>query len=199
MIKLYYSKASPYARKIRVLVEELKLKEQIVLIESHPFDDEKQLLNANPLGKVPVLEVDGKSIIDSVVICDYLFSKSSGEISKEKENYWEVRTQRAMAQGILDVAVAWRREHMRDENIRSQFWETRSHNATLRSLEWFNQRIDSIQVFPEISAITLACALEYLSFRHPQLDWKELYPKLVDWLKVQQLRASMKTTQPDQA
>lgn len=101
-MKLFYSPVSPYARKIRVLAIELDLFEKIEWIESHPFDDEAQLLSANPLGKVPVLQVDGNSILDSVVICDYLQNLSEQKQSAPNPNYWKHRTQISMAQGVLD-------------------------------------------------------------------------------------------------
>ncbi len=195
MIKLFFSPASPYARKVRVLAIELELNKQIQFIHCHPFDNQAQLLNLNPLGKVPVLEIDGGCILDSSVICDYLLQLST--LSKPSaEDFWQQRTALSIAQGLLDIAVAWRRETMREEKLQSDFWQQRSLQASVRSLQWFEQRIDKVAAFPDLTAITLACALEYFCFRHPQFDWQQSCVKLANWLNGLQHRESIKTTKP---
>ena len=55
MMKLYFSKTSPYARKVRIAIEELGLADQVEEILADPFAPTAELLEANPLSKVPTL------------------------------------------------------------------------------------------------------------------------------------------------
>src|SRR3546814_20838373 len=54
-MRLYRSLPSPYARRVRVVIEELGLAEQIDEIEVDPYDPPAEFLALNPLSKVPVL------------------------------------------------------------------------------------------------------------------------------------------------
>ena len=70
-MKLFYTKRSPYARKVRVLALEKGI--TLDLINEDLAKKSKVLLDSNPLGKVPTLILDnGDTIYDSVVICQYL-------------------------------------------------------------------------------------------------------------------------------
>ena len=63
-------KLSPFVRKVLVFLEEKGIpyqQEDLVPIPKSP-----ELLEKNPLGKVPILEHDGTNIPDSSVICAYL-------------------------------------------------------------------------------------------------------------------------------
>ena len=57
-MKLIISSTSPYSRKCRVMVREFALGDMIEEVEAHPFDDDPDLLRANPLGRVPCLLMD---------------------------------------------------------------------------------------------------------------------------------------------
>ena len=72
-MKLIYSDASPYARTARMVVRELGLGSKVEEVAYHPFDNPKELIDANPLCKVPCLIDDnGMAIFDSQVIGEYL-------------------------------------------------------------------------------------------------------------------------------
>jgi len=72
-MKLIYSNTSPYSRKVRMVVIEKGLDEQVEMVACNPFNDAAMLKDANPLAKVPVLILDeGNALYDSPVICEYL-------------------------------------------------------------------------------------------------------------------------------
>lgn len=76
-MKLFYAVASPFARKVRVLIAEKQIA-SIEEIHVSPFDLPPELVTANPLSKVPSLLLqDGTVVYDSPVICEYLDSISS--------------------------------------------------------------------------------------------------------------------------
>src|SRR5580698_9785493 len=71
MMKLLYTKRSPFARKVRVIALEKNI--TLDLIDEDLQKKSQRLLDANPLGKVPTLILDnGTTIFDSPVICRYL-------------------------------------------------------------------------------------------------------------------------------
>ena len=73
-MKLIGSLASPYVRKVRIVMAEKKLDYQFELEDVWARDD---ILAANPLGKVPVLVLEGgEAVFDSRVIVDYLDTRS---------------------------------------------------------------------------------------------------------------------------
>ena len=72
-MKLAYSPASPFVRKVRVAAVELGLAERITLeptivLPTERHDEYQQ--HGNPLAKVPALTLDdGRVLYDSLVIC----------------------------------------------------------------------------------------------------------------------------------
>ena len=70
-MKLIYANASPYARKVRVVLAEKKLDYQLVI--ENPWVPETTIGASNPLGKVPCLVLEGgEALFDSRVIVEYL-------------------------------------------------------------------------------------------------------------------------------
>lgn len=72
-MKLIISTTSPYSRKCRVMVRELGLENEVEEVEAQPFEDDPELIRANPLGRVPCLQLDdGQALTESALIADYL-------------------------------------------------------------------------------------------------------------------------------
>ena len=57
-MKLFSSNASPYARKVRVVIAEKNLGSLVEEVVVDIYADPAELLAANPLGKVPALVTD---------------------------------------------------------------------------------------------------------------------------------------------
>lgn len=71
-MQLYYSPTSPFARKVRVLINELKIQDQFDLLAVDPWTD-PNLRPINPLSKIPTLVVNHKEVLfDLALICEYL-------------------------------------------------------------------------------------------------------------------------------
>ena len=80
-MKLHYSPASPFARKVRVFALETGLDRDIEphAITVSPVNPNSELASDNPLMKVPTLiTADGTALFDSRVICEYLDALHSG-------------------------------------------------------------------------------------------------------------------------
>lgn len=70
MAQLLYSPLSPFCRKVRLTLAEKRI--EVDLQEERYWEKGPDFLRKNPLGKVPVLKIDGLTLSDSNAICEYL-------------------------------------------------------------------------------------------------------------------------------
>ena len=192
----------PYARKIRVLAIELELWDEIDWIESHPFDDESQLVDFNPLGKVPALITeDGKRLMDSSVICEYLDHLHDGPplFPPAGEERWRALGWSVLGDGILDACQLRRVEgKFREKPMQSADWITRQEKTVERALAALERQVSGIGQAPlTIGHICVGCALGYLDLRFPQDDWRTGHPALAAWFANFAERPSMVATAPE--
>lgn len=126
MFILRYSKASPYARKVRIAADVCGLSNLISIKETDTKDPTNLLRVENPLGKIPVLILeDGTTLYDSRVIIDYLDDYSGGGrlIPQEMKRKFEALKYQSLADGINDAAliirheIAVRRTELRDNDF----------------------------------------------------------------------------------
>ncbi|MEC4727252.1 glutathione S-transferase N-terminal domain-containing protein [Shewanella sp. D64] len=197
-MKLLYSDASPYSRCVRVLIRHLELDgiEECIV---NPMDNSETLLEINPLGKIPCLQLnDGSPLYDSEVILRYLDHEfGASRLFGENGYNWKNECQLSLINGLLDSAVALRQEQMRElEGKRSLFWTARFEQALLRGLKEVEQ--SGVMVSPQltIQQIGLACLLEYLDFRHSDLQWRKVVPAIGAWLSGFEHLSMMTSTRP---
>lgn len=199
-MKLIYSTASPYARTARIFVQELDLQDRVKEVFQHPFENPQELIAANPLCKVPCLITDeGQAIFDSQVICEYLDAQAGNQLFKDIEGDWHQKTLYSLTRGLLDSAVAWQQDKMRESEQRSKFWQERFIKSIDRGLEYFEERLDELP--KEFSAIhvNLITVLEYLDFRHPKYQWQNKFESLKNWWAGYKEKPSIVATQPSLA
>ena len=92
-MKLSFSHTSPYVRKVSVVLIETGLDKSVERIVTNVRDDKSDLVDYNPLGKIPTLITDNNTVLfDSRVICEYLDS-----LHDEKNSF----QQRTMIDGGL--------------------------------------------------------------------------------------------------
>ena len=108
-MKLYFSGASPYVRKVQVTAIETGLDAKIehVPITVGPTKPDPSYGAENPLYKVPTLVTDGGEVLyDSPVICEYLDAQGSGPalFPAPGKARWTALRRQALADGILDAA-----------------------------------------------------------------------------------------------
>ena len=197
-MKLYGNAASPFARKALIIAHELGLKLEVV--KTIPAGNE-EFRRVNPLGQIPALQLDdGSILIDSPVICEYLNQYGGGKffpgmsIWRQESGRWKALGLQALADGIMDAAVARVQESRlppEKKNEAAIAKHLKSVAAGLDALE----RVKFNEV-PTIGEISAACALGYIDFRLPDLDWKGSHPKLSAWYARFCEYPSMKATQP---
>ena len=185
-MKLIGSPASPYARKVRVVMAEKKLDYQYVIEDVWAL--ETSIAQSNPLGKVPCLVMEGgEAVFDSRVIVEYLdtLSPVGKLIPAQGRERAEVKTWEALADGLMDAALLARMEVIfkgRTEAQRSQSWIDRQMdkiNAVLKAMSTgLADKPYCSGVHFSLSDVAVGCALGYLDFRFPQVAWRESYPNL---------------------
>ena len=188
MMTLIYSTTSPFARKVLITAMELGLRDQITLEIAHPLRNAEQVSEANPLGKVPCLLTDaGQMVVNSPVICQFLQRMAHAGPELHDPSYMDIDTVervQALADGLMDAAVALVMESLRPEEQRSDLWQERWYGALNRTLAFIERyEVSRLRTaFGSMAEISLACALDYLDFRHPDYDWRESAPELELWL-----------------
>jgi len=199
-MQLRYSPTSPYVRKVMVTALETGLDKKIEKISTNPWDPETDLPKDNPIGKVPALKTDGGEVLfDSPVICEYLDAQQSGDklFPASGDARWSVLKLQALADGILDAAVACVVEGKRPKELQSKDWIARQKNAIERSLDALEHSISKLDGGQlTIAQIAAGCALGYLDFRKPVDAWRKGRPKLAKWYEEFSKRPSMQATVP---
>ena len=192
-MKLIISTTSPYSRKCRVMVREMGLTGRIEEVEAHPFDDDPDLLRANPLGRVPCLQMDdGQALTESALIADYIAEQAGDPWPRD----WTDRRLEALGNGLLDLTVMRRVEMVRDEGQRSDFWIGRRERGILRALDELETVVADMENPMAQGPLTMAVALAYLDFRYPESDWRGGRPNLQALKEAWAARDSFKDTQP---
>ena len=200
---LFHNPASPFVRKVRVLLAETGQQDRVALqlCMPTPVNPDAQLVNENPVGKIPALRLpDGTVLHDSRVILDYLDHQHVGNplIPRDGSARWRRLTLASMADGIMDAAVLVRYETaLRPAEKHWAPWLDEQRNKIRRSLaELEADAIAELASHFDIAAISVACALGYLDFRHPDLQWRDANPRLAAWYAEVSQRPSMLETQP---
>ncbi len=197
-MKLYFSPASPFVRKVRVTAHELGLSERIELISITltPVSPHEQLRSSNPLGKIPALLTDeGTTLYDSPVICEYLDSLAGGNLIFPAAGAarWTALRRQALADGIMDAAVLTRYEEaVRPRELRWQRWVDSQFLKVRTALDVLER--ESLQDTFDIGTISIACALSYLDLRFAGEEWRMSRPKLSDWAAAIATRPSLAAT-----
>ncbi|EHL98848.1 glutathione S-transferase protein [Acetobacteraceae bacterium AT-5844] len=181
-MKLFYSASSPYVRKVMICAILRGLDDRIERISTNPHVSPPELLAMNPLSKVPCLvPSDELPIFDSPVICEYL--DSLGTASPLYPDPGPDRTgalvMQALADGIMDAAVARRLQQPWPQDEGRQAYDSRQKAAIERSLDWLEKHPPG--GLRDIGAISVACALGYLDFRFGGEPWRDTRPKLAAW------------------
>ena len=184
-MKLIGALASPYVRKVRIVMAEKKLDYQFVTEDVWASD---AILASNPLGKVPCLVMEGgEAVFDSRVIVEYLDARSplARLIPEPNRERTEVRTWEALADGILDAAILARLEANwpgRSAEQRSQAWIDRQFVKVRASLEAISiglaEKPWCSGIHMTLADLAVGCALGYLSFRFPDIGWRTDHPNL---------------------
>lgn len=206
-MKIIGSLTSPYVRKVRVVMIDKKLDYRFV--EEDVWHADTSIAQANPLGKVPCLVMEGgEAVFDSRVIVEYLdaLSPVGRLIPVSGRERAECKTWEALGDGLLDAAILARLESTwpgRAPSERSQAWIDRQMAKIDQSLVAMSTGLGDKPYCSgnaySLSDIAVGCALAYLDFRFAQLDWRARHPNLDKLLAKLSQRQSFIDTCPPSA
>lgn len=184
-MKLIGSLTSPYVRKARIVLAEKRIGYDFDV--DVPWNADSHVSNHNPLGKIPVLIMDdGTTLFDSRVIVEYLDSVNpvSRLIPEPNRRRIMVKRWEALADGICDAAAAIFLERKRHAVEQSPEWILRQQKKVALGLEaaakelgdkkWCDGNVYTL------ADIALGCTLSYLSFRFPEIEWRNTSPNLAE-------------------
>jgi glutathione S-transferase len=202
MMKLFSSTASPFTRKVRIVLAEKKIECELQPVDVQPAENP---VNAhNPLGKIPTLILDdGTALYDSRVIVEFLDSVSpiSRLIPEGTRDRLAVRRWEALADGVTDAGILVRDESLRDRKEQSQAWTDKQlarmrrgmaqMTAELGERTWCNGDRYTL------ADIAVGCCVGWLDFRKPGgIDWHKDFPALAKHYEKLMERAAFADTVP---
>ena len=201
-MKLRVNKASPFARKARILSREAGLTGRVEEIETavSPVAPNDDLARENPLLKIPSLVTDnGETLFDSPVICEYLDTLHGGRRffpAAGPARFAALRRQ-AVTDGILDAAVLCRYESaVRPEPLRWPEWIQGQKRKIFGALDALEKEAATWGEDFDVGHIGVACALGYLDFRFADWGWRTVHPRLAAWFEAASRRPSVRDTAP---
>jgi len=198
-MKLLMTPTSPYARKARVIIAEKSINcEQVVVA---PWDDDPQVLAANPLRKVPALLTDdGHTLLDSRVICAYLDGQGEAMFYPEvADKRVLVESRAALVEGAMDslLAIIMAGRAAPDMQL-SGSWKNWLMDKAKRTLALLEKDIAGRSGF-DISDIACYSFLDFWLFRMGDMDWRPNYPQMAAWFEKTAGRPSITVTDPRNA
>ena len=183
-MKLLGIRASPFTRKVRIVLAEKKIEYDFVV--ASPQAEGSPVPAYNPLGKVPVLVLeDDSAVYDSRVIVEFLDNVSpfGRLIPPGNRERFEVRRWEALGDGVLDAAVLARYENLRSQNERSAAWTERQMGKIRTGVDAMERELGDKPFCTgntyTLADISVGVCLGYLDFRFPQIGWRGGHPNLV--------------------
>src|ERR1700722_20405298 len=204
-MKLTYSPASPFARKVRIAAIELGLIDKIEFVSATvaPGQRNDEYSQINPVKKLPVLILDnGDVILDSYVIVEYLDELAGGGklIPASGPGRWKVKSDHSLLQGMLDSMLLCRYEKMvRPQGLQWQAWTDDHWHRAWSGMARFEQQADVLSRPLDIVQIARACVLGYAYFRFADSGRRKAYPKLDAFHERMLERPSVKISVPPPA
>jgi glutathione S-transferase len=202
-MKLTFSPASPFARKVRIAAIELGLIDRIEFmpVTVAPGTPNEEYSKIHPLKKLPVLILDnGEIVADSYVIVEYLDELAGGGrlIPASGPLRWKIKSDHSLLQGMLDSMLLCRYETMvRPKELRWKAWSDDHWNRAWKGMARFEGEVDTMAARPlDIAQIALTCVLGYADFRFPDCGWRKAYPGLDAFYRKMLERPSVKISAP---
>jgi glutathione S-transferase len=200
-MKLIGTLTSPYTRKARVVLAEKKIDYEFVV--DSPSAADSCVPRYNPLARVPVLVLDDETaIFDSPVIVEYLDNLSPNNKLYPQPNRERIEVKRweALSDGLMDAAVGIRMESQRPAGQRSDTWIEREHQVVTATLAMMDVELGDrhwcMGTPFTFADVAVGCALGYLDFRFPEIDWRTKHGNLARLAEKAMLRPSFADSIP---
>jgi glutathione S-transferase len=205
-MKLFWTQASPFTRKVCVSARELRLWPRIEVIPTtwplnwgyETVDFTPGLAQANPLARIPTLITEhGDALGDSTLACIYLDELAGGgKLIPSGAARWRMWSLYAVADGILEAQVAMRAEGLRPAAERCERFLAKQRERIERCFDAIEARTGELDGAVDLAQITLGVACGYQHWREWLRDFAPARPRLVAWYARFSQREAMLATTP---
>lgn len=199
-MKLLGTHASPYVRKVRLVLLEKNIPHEYLV--DAPREVGSQVARVNPLGRIPALILDDETcVFDSPVIAEYadtlndtpILIPRGDALARMRVKRWE-----GLADGIMDSALVVRTERIRPEEKQDAGNITRHNEAISRALAFAADQLGDKEwcegAAISLGDLALASVLIYLDLRQPERDWRGAHPNLAAWFARISARPSVRAS-----
>ncbi|MEL0002684.1 MAG: glutathione S-transferase N-terminal domain-containing protein [Rhodospirillales bacterium] len=207
-MKLFWTPASPFTRKVSVAAKEIGLWDKIEIIQTkwplswgyETVQFTAGLAENNPVARIPTLVTDaGYPLGCSTLACQHLDRLSGGRLSgPDPDRMWSLY---AIADGLIEAQILMRAEHLRPREYRMESFLQKQRDRITRCFDAIEARADELQArndgnLPNLAEITVAIAASYQDWREWLEDFRPGRPSLTSWYESFRMRPSMQTTEP---
>jgi len=200
-MKLFIATPSPFARKVRVALQEKRIDCEVVV--ENPWLPDTEMARVNPLGKVPALVLDDGTVVhDSSVIVEYLetLDREPRLLPAPGELRVAHRQVEAVADGVCDAVVLTVLERTRPAAQQSADWLARQRRKVEKGVAELDRMLAGRPTYTPfgfgLAEISAVCALGYLDVRLRDYDWRAAAPRLAPWFTAMDARPSFAATRP---
>ena len=207
-MKLFWTPASPFTRKVVVTAKELGLWDRI---EVQPtvwpldwgyatVDFTPGLAEANPVARIPTLVTDdGVPLGDSTLICQHLnglaVDASLVPDGVAADRMWSLY---AVADGLIEAQILMRAEMLRPEDFRSEGFLDKQRTRIVRCFDNIEGRVEELDGPLDLAQITAGIACGYQDWREWLDDFRPGRDRLADWYAAFAQRPAMRETKPQE-
>jgi glutathione S-transferase len=207
-VKLFWTPASPFVRKVTVAAIELGLDARIDIHPTywphdwatHTVDFDAAFVAANPVGRIPALITDdGVALAESNWICTYLDSLMDKPtlFPFSGKAHWQMLRLLAIADGAIEAMILRRAETLRHAPARSEDFIGKQRDRIARCLDQLELAVPALgRDALNMTHIASGVACSYMDFRYPQDAWRHGRPQLARWYAGFAQRPSMTRTVP---
>ena len=164
-MKLYGTTTSPFVRRLRVVATELDVGYELV---NTAHDAGQEALRAlSPIWKVPVAEVDGRTLFDSRVIIDWLTTtRGYGPLRAPRDRWHEANVLNAI-DAALDSAISV--FYLKRDGIDAMAvpFGPRQHERIAAIFDWVAGELPTYDPARGLglAELSLVCTLDWMDFR----------------------------------
>lgn len=203
-MRLLYSAGSPFARVVRIALLETGLDARVTKQEvtrARLYSTESEVLAANPVGRVPTLELgDGTILTESKLILDYIDACNPGPslLPRDGSDGWRTLAEMGQASGLLEGIVTWLRASASSESQYASAIIARETIRVNRAANALEGALANGAYAGSMNAaqIVLGAALGLVEPRLPGWKWREGRVGLSAWYDKIAMRPSFQATVP---
>jgi glutathione S-transferase len=202
-MRLLYTAGSPFARLVRIALLECDLDACVTkqeLTRARLYSPESDVLELNPIGRVPTLELDDGTILtESKLILDYVDALNKGPklLPRDGSDGWRTLAEMGQAWGLLEGIVTWLRALTPPESQRPAEAIAREASRVNRAADALEAAVAGGAYAGRLNAahIVLGTALGLVEPRLPVWRWRDGRPGLSGWHDAIAARASFRMTE----